>query len=52
VPEIDLSEPIPPDAAEVKVAPDGTPTEVAGITISPRVAKLIQIMRREKDNAR
>ncbi len=53
VPEIDLSEPIDPRAATVKLAPDGTPTEVAGLPISPRMAKLIQIIRREKDdNAR
>ena len=51
VPEIDLSEPIPPDAAPVKVAADGTPTEVAGMIISPRMAKLIEIMRREKGDA-
>jgi hypothetical protein len=52
VPEIDLSEPISKEAAQVTVAADGTPTEIAGVAISPRMAKLIQIMRREKDNAR
>jgi hypothetical protein len=30
------------------VAPDGTPTEIAGLTISPRVAKLIKIMKQQK----
>lgn len=52
VPEIRLSEPISKEAATVKVAPDGTPTEVAGLMISPRMAKLIQIMRREKNDGR
>jgi hypothetical protein len=55
VPEIDLSAPITPEAAPIVVAPDGTPTEIAGLTISPRMAKLIRIMRQEKgkdkDNA-
>ena len=51
MPEIDLSEPIPPNAATVVIAPDGTPSEIAGITISPRMAKLIKLMKREKDNA-
>jgi hypothetical protein len=27
------------------------PTEVAGLAISPRMAKLIKLMRREKDDA-
>ena len=52
VPELELSGLISREAAPVTVAPDGTPTEVAGVAISPRMAKLIQIMRREKDNAR
>ena len=52
VPSIDLSIPITRDAAPVTVADDGTPTAIAGVSISPRMAKLIQIMRREKDNAR
>jgi len=52
VPSIDLSIPISKDAAPVTVAADGTPTAIAGVSISPRMAKLIQIMRREKDNAR
>jgi len=53
VPEIDLSRSVAPCAATVKLAPDGTPTEVAGLAISPRMAQLIRIIRREKDaNAR
>ncbi len=50
VPEIDLSEPIPKEAAPVTKAPDGTPTEIAGIAISPRMARLIQMMKRGKKN--
>jgi hypothetical protein len=52
VPEIKLGERIRREAAPVKVAPDGTPTEIAGIAISPRMAKLIQLMRQEKKNGR
>jgi hypothetical protein len=52
VPVIDLSEPISKEAAPVVVAADGTPTEIAGIAISPRMAKLIQIIRREKNDGR
>jgi len=52
VPAIDLSEPISREAAEMKLGADGNPTEIAGLTISPRMAKLIQIMRREKNDAR
>jgi len=51
VPAIDLSEPIDAEAATVKLAADGTPTEIAGLTISPRMARLIEIMKREKRNA-
>ena len=50
VPEIDLKKPIPEGAAPLKLAPDGTPTEIAGISISPKMARLIQIMRREKEH--
>jgi hypothetical protein len=52
VPEIKLGERVRREAAPVKVAPDGTPTEIAGIAISPRMAKLIQLMRQEKKNGR
>jgi hypothetical protein len=49
VPEIDLGERLPPIEAQLKVSPDGTPTEILGMTISPRMAKLISIIRQEKD---
>lgn len=48
IPEIDSNARISPDAAPVVVSSDGTPTEIAGLTISPRMAKLIRIMRQEK----
>jgi len=52
VPEIDLSKPIPKDAAPLKVGPDGNPTEIAGMVISPRMARLIKMMRQEKIDGR
>jgi tetratricopeptide (TPR) repeat protein len=51
-PALDLPATIPPEAVPVKMSPDGTPTEIAGISVSPRLARLIEIMRREKDNGR
>jgi hypothetical protein len=47
-PTIDLSESITPESASVKRAPDGTPTEIAGFKISPRLAKFIGIIKRSK----
>jgi hypothetical protein len=47
-PEIDPGERITPEAASVKTAPDGTPTEIAGVKVSPRLAKLIGIIKRSK----
>jgi hypothetical protein len=52
VPEMDFSAGMHREAASMKVAPDGTPTEIAGMAISPRMAKFIQIMRQEKKNGR
>jgi hypothetical protein len=49
VPEIDLGEGIPSAETQLKVSPDGTPTEILGMAISPRMAKLISIIRQEKD---
>ncbi len=48
-PRLDLPPTIPPGAAPVVVAPDGMPSEIAGIPVSPRLARLIEIMRREKE---
>ena len=52
IPEVHFGAHIPKDTAPVTVASDGTPTEIAGMVISSRMAKLIQIMRREKNNGR
>lgn len=47
-PVVHFAGPIPPAAASVVVSSDGLPTEIAGVPVSPRLAKLIEIMRREK----
>ena len=51
-PVFDLPPTIPPSVASVKAAPDGTPTEIAGMAVSPRLARLIAIIRREKADGR
>ena len=50
-PKLELPESIPPEAAPVRTSPEGRPLEIAGLPVSPRIARLIEIMRREKENA-
>ncbi|HTX72094.1 MAG TPA: hypothetical protein VMC79_04645, partial [Rectinemataceae bacterium] len=47
-PVVDIAGPIPAESVSVKVSPSGMPTEIAGIPVSPRLARLIEIARREK----
>ena len=47
-PLLDFAGPIPPETASVVISSDGLPMEIAGVRVSPRLAKLIDIMRRDK----
>jgi hypothetical protein len=47
-PVVELPSNIPPTAAEVVLGADGKPIEIAGLPISRRMAKLIEIIRKEK----
>jgi hypothetical protein len=47
-PVMDFAEHIPAGAASLVVSAEGLPTEIAGVPVSPRLAKLIEIMRRDK----
>jgi hypothetical protein len=50
-PAVDIPETITPGLAPVRLDAEGRPAEIAGIPISARMVKLIEIMRREKENA-
>jgi hypothetical protein len=48
----DIPEKIPPEVAPVRMGPDGKPLEIAGMQVSPKLARLIEIIRREKADGR
>ncbi|MDP3176772.1 MAG: hypothetical protein Q8M76_02630, partial [Spirochaetaceae bacterium] len=51
-PKMEIEGKIDDSVAPVTRAPDGTPIEIAGIRVSPRLARLIEIIRREKLDGR
>ena len=48
-PLLELPPELPPEAAPVTFAEDGKPIEIAGVRISERMAKFLEILKRGKD---
>jgi len=48
-PTIDLPNEIPPEAAPLTMSEEGKPLEIAGIRVSPKLARLLEILKSEKN---
>ena len=51
-PSLELPEQLPAEVKEVSLSPEGLPVEIAGVPVSPRIARLIAIIRKEKNDGR